>query len=338
MAMAAWLSLYSGLFVNRSDDYAVQLHTGRYRRVGKPLEHSDLADHLLGAKTYGTYVLDLNGCCRFAVFDDDTPHGLQRLSVLQRTFALDGIASYLERSRRGGHLWVFFVTPFPARLVRAFLLPYASGDMEFYPKQDESKGYGSLIRLPLGVHRLTGKRYSFVEMENDGGVLSAYSLKEAFTWLGAIERVVLPTPATFACDNEPGPELCTWNTLGNNAPPPHPSFSSSPLASSSHQFPLTIREWNATQDPFHVMSKYVTLDRNGIGCCPFGWHHKNGCDTHPSFKVYRPGVPGGYCWYCYTWGQGGSVFDFLRYYHDLDARTMWYQLQEAYRQEQRRTL
>ena len=33
---------------------------------------------------------------------------------------------------------------------------------EIYPKQDEAgEGLGSLIRLPFGVHRLTGRRYGF---------------------------------------------------------------------------------------------------------------------------------------------------------------------------------
>jgi hypothetical protein len=45
--------------------------------------------------------------------------------------------------------------------------------------------------------------------------------------------------------------------------------------------------------------------------------------------VYTPGVPGGYCWYCYTWGKGGSVFDFFRYYYRLDASTLWARFQQG---------
>ena len=74
------------------------------------------------------------------------------------------------------------------------------------------------------------------------------------------------------------------------------------------------------------LSRYVDLNSTGVGQCPFHWHHSNG-DTHASFKVYRPGVPGGYCWYCYAWQQGGSIFDFLRYYYRLDAATLWRRLQ-----------
>jgi hypothetical protein len=60
-----------------------------------------------------------------------------------------------------------------------------------------------------------------------------------------------------------------------------------------------------------------------MGHCPFGWHHEGGRDGHMSFKVYRPGVAGGYCWYCHALDQGGSVFDFLRYYHNLGVMELW---------------
>src|SRR5450755_843838 len=73
------LTAYMSLFVGRKDDYAVQLPDGRYRRVGKPLEASDVFDHLMGTRSYGTYVTDERGCCRFAVFDADNQQGLDYL-------------------------------------------------------------------------------------------------------------------------------------------------------------------------------------------------------------------------------------------------------------------
>jgi hypothetical protein len=92
-------------------------------------------------------------------------------------------------------------------------------------------------------------------------------------------------------------------------------------------FPQTIREWCAAQDPYCVIGAHVDLNSQGVGQCPFHWHHTSGQDQRPSFKVYTPGTPGGYSWYCYTWQQGGSVFDFLRYWHNLDARELWRRLQ-----------
>jgi hypothetical protein len=89
------------------------------------------------------------------------------------------------------------------------------------------------------------------------------------------------------------------------------------------QASATIRDWCAAQDPFAVIGRYVKLDKNGLGCCPFGAHHADGKDSHPSFRVYRPKFAGGSCWYCYVWERGGNVFDFLCLYLHVDARTLW---------------
>jgi hypothetical protein len=312
MSITAYLPLYSALFVSRHDDYAMQTATGRYKRVGKPLTHADLYDHLIGRRTYGTYVIDETGNCRFAVIDADTESGdlLARLWVIQDELATQGIVSYLERSRRGGHLWIFFTRPVPAAWVRAWLLPFCPSDFEFYPKQDVRERYGSLIRLPLGVHRKSGQRYPFIERCAGGLHTLTRTDEERLTWFTSIQRMEVPQQEKV-----------------QTVPPHTPSLSLPP----SHYVargPSPIRQWNAAQDPFAVIGRYVDLKSNGVGTCPFGKHHSGGEDTAPSFKVYTPKEPGGYCWYCYTWQKGGSVFDFLRYYHDLDASTLWQRIQE----------
>jgi hypothetical protein len=183
--------------------------------------------------------------------------------------------------------------------------------MEFYPKQDESKGYGSLIRLPLGVHRKSGQRYHFVERHTKGLVSLTLTDGDRAIWLAGIKRVQVPERS-----QKPA------------SPPRFPTILlSSPSERAGSAF-SPIRQWNAEQDPYQVIGRYVELNAAGVGRCPFGDHHPTGKDTQASFKVYRPGAPGGYCWYCYTWQQGGSVFDFLRYYYGLDAKTLWERIQQ----------
>ena len=86
---------------------------------------------------------------------------------------------------------------------------------------------------------------------------------------------------------------------------------------------ITIAKWCLQQDALQVIGRYVALDENGLGCCPFGWHHSDGKDSHPSLWVYPPASGDLCCWYCHVWQRGGSLFDFLRYYYGLDARTLW---------------
>ncbi|HEY6406281.1 MAG TPA: CHC2 zinc finger domain-containing protein [Ktedonobacteraceae bacterium] len=313
------LNDYASVFVSRRDDYAVQQLSGRYLRMNRPLTGRALCNHLDGAESLGTYVIDERGRCRFVVFDADRHDGLDVLLDVQGQLAQDGIPSYLELSRRGGHVWVLLAKPALASQVRRWLLPYCPVGVEFYPKQNEGKGYGSLIRLPLGIHLLSGQRYPFVEWTPNGLVEVAPTINEMIEWLAISVRVEVPAPALVAA-------LSTSTALRST---PHTPIVSTPRATSLALAALTIHDWCAMQDPFAVIGGYVELDGRGMGCCPFGWHHSDGRDTHPSFRVYAPRSATSSCWYCYTSGQGGNVFDFLVLYHNLDARTLWQRLRSG---------
>src|SRR6266702_3093330 len=170
--MAAELvQTYASLFIHCSAQYAVQQRDGSYWRVQKPLSLSLLAAHFAGRWTLGTYLLDAASACSFAVFDADSADGLVQLAGLAGELAQQGVPTVLEASRRGGHLWVHVSGPTPASVVRVWLLPYAVAfGVEFYPKQDALSpgGSGSLIRLPLGIHRQGRGWYPFVQMTVQG--------------------------------------------------------------------------------------------------------------------------------------------------------------------------
>jgi hypothetical protein len=318
MISAEFLKCYARLFVGRRNDYAVQQEDGRYRRAGRPLTYTLLEEHLQGVQTLGTYVIDEQGTCRFAVLDADKPDGMTVLVGAQEQLRRDGIPSYLEASRRGCHLWVFCDRLVNASHLRRWLLPSCPAwNVEFYPKQDENHGgYGSLIRLPLGLHRLSGRRYTFFTWQTGDvprKVPVARSLQDTLAWLSSIQRATVPGEDTLP----PLPKL--W---GQDS---HPSLAKT-LGGLTASPTATIEDWCRSQDPYVVIGRSVHLDTRGLGCCPFGEHHCDGLDSHPSFRVYRPTRPGGSCWYCYAWGQGGTLFDFLCLYHRLDARTLWHRI------------
>jgi hypothetical protein len=308
--------------VGRRDDFAVQHKDGRYFRVGSALTCAELFGHFQGVRTIGTYVIDEQGLCHFAVFDSDAPSGLSDLAGLQQTLSAVGIASHLELSRRGAHLWVFLAQPASPALVRAWLLPFCPAGVEFYPKQDGLSSAcprGSLVRLPLGVHRLTDQRYPFVVVDQQGQIVPVMSsLLDGLSWFARVERVAVPAQVTLSAPNaltSATPTTTTEHTLQKNASPP-----------ASHAPWLSSRGWCLAHDPLAVIGRYVELDSNGMGCCPFGSHHDDGVDTHPSFHVYRPARGHVGCWYCHTWQEGGSLFDFFRYYYHLDARALWHHI------------
>src|SRR5438270_12863647 len=98
------LRVVARLCVGRHTDYALQRADGRYTRQFELLSWEVLRLHLAGVHTLGSYVIDERGRCRFAVFDADTDAGLLQLLDVQSALASERIASYLEGSRRGGHL------------------------------------------------------------------------------------------------------------------------------------------------------------------------------------------------------------------------------------------
>jgi hypothetical protein len=297
---------YASWCVHCWDYYAVQQRDGSYRPVYQPLSLSHLASHLSGRYTLGTYVLDQAGTCSFAVFDADMADGLERLVLLSRELAAQGISSVVEVSRRGGHVWVWLSQSTTARVVRAWLLPYAVAyGVELYPKQDglRSGGVGSLIRLPLGVHRQSGVWYPFVEVGPGGVWPVGETVAECGAWLCA-HAVRVAVPAFEVDDVEERGAMMAVGGVGER-----PGRGA-------------IRAWCRSQDLVEVIGSYIHLDRHGVGRCPLPGHHYRG-DVRPSFQVFGESPAH---WYCYTWKRAGDLFDFLRLYHGLSVQEAWERL------------
>ena len=178
-------------FVQRWDLYARQLDDGRCICIHKQLNVDDLFAHLRGEITLRTYLLNKESQARFIVFDDDTTFGLDCLASFVGTLAEDKIPSYLESSRRGCHLCLFLAQLYSREDVRKFvyrLIPDHDFDnIEVFPNQDELRGGpGFLIRLPFGVHRLSGHRYGFHRMN---GKPLGPTIKEQIYALSALQTV-----------------------------------------------------------------------------------------------------------------------------------------------------
>ena len=300
--------------IGRRNDYALQLSDGRYRRQRTDLTYETLFWHLEGRQTLGTYLINELNQCSFAVFDSDAPTGLLDLAAVQMNLMTNGIPSSLEQSRRGAHLWVFLSEPISPINLRSWLLPFCPVGVEFYPKQDQASWEhpGCLIRLPLGVHLRSGERYPFVTLVDDQPLPPFSSVVDALGWFATIQRATVPSPSTILVQRENGGQ-----------PTQHNISFKKPQPTTTVGVPGTVREWCLSQDPLTVIGRYVSLDSNGMGCCPFGWHHDDGKDSHPSFVAYRPSFPDICCWYCHVWRQGGSLFDFLKLYYALDAGELW---------------
>ena len=187
--------LLGGLYerwVNRGDTLCIQQPNGRYLRRYGEVTPLDLADHLVGVHTLALDAVGADGLTRWGMCDSDAPDGLATLMAVWDQLAMLGLAALLESSRRGGHLWVLFSTPQPAVGVRRVLhaaLARVGVAMEVYPNtnQPAAGGVAQPVRLPLGVHQVTGLRYPFLDRAGRAAYDEASDLAGPF-WFVAQPR------------------------------------------------------------------------------------------------------------------------------------------------------
>jgi len=282
-----FVAAYAATFISRYDLYPIQLANGTYISVQKELTDNIVAAHLKGYITIGAYGLDQNGWAKWLCFDADDDKHWHSLLKLAQALDPDSSQPYFEPSRRGGHLWLF--TPsIPGIQARRFgkqlLAEHKLEGIELYPKQDRPvTGPGSCVRLPLGIHKLTGKRYPFINL--DGQPL-APTIREQMQVL-ASPRLVSMSFINEMLARAPAPKIVS----------PTPRFSPTPENLQGNTVSERIKNRISVHD---FVTEYIELDSQGRGYCPF---HE---DEHKSFQVSDDGN----FWNCYAGCGGGSIIDF----------------------------
>ena len=277
---------YAQVFIPRSDLYPLQLPGGHWVSVHKPLSQELVHAHLKGVVTLGAYALDAESRARWLCFDADGDNQWDSLCELAADLQTQHVPLYLELSRRGGHLWLF-TDPLPGQAARRFARQLITGrgleDIEIYPKQDQLKdGPGSFVRLPLGIHQKTRRRYHFISLS---GEPLAATIREQVAILSNPQRV----PQAFISEVlQNSPQIEPRSSTPRHRPPGKVTGHTP-----SERIKNSIRVYD-------FISRYVALDEHGKGHCPF---HD---DEHASFQV---NVEHNY-WHCYAGCGGGSLIDF----------------------------
>ncbi|MCA9903319.1 MAG: hypothetical protein KC547_05640, partial [Anaerolineae bacterium] len=259
---AALVEAFAESFLNTRDYYPEQLEDGSYVARKAPISMPLVEQHLRGYRTIGAYALDSNSLARWLCFDGDDEGSWSELKALALDLASQGQPAYLEQSRRGGHLWVFFGEPLPGRLVRQFgrgLLQQTDAQLikEIYPRQDKLQtGPGSLVRLPLGIHRKSMRRYGFVTLE---GQPLAASVREQLAFIAAPDTVSGDFVRQFVA------------RLPDDPPPYQPTELRTLYTGDGGL--LSERIKRAVTVPQFV-AQYVDLDGRGRGLCPFHDDHR----------------------------------------------------------------
>ena len=210
--LEAFLRLFSG----REGVFSRQWTTaeGRmgYNTIYKPLSAEELRHHLSGQQTLGFYLVRSDNTVSQMVIDIDLTREV-RVEIAQTSGDLaewkkllwadalrllqalqdSGLKAYPEDSGyKGIHLWLFFGAPIPGRDVLLFAKkilaltgPAAPGlHREIFPKEERvaPQALGSMVKLPLGLHRLTNRRCWFLDS-------AGQPIADSLTWLRQIQTI-----------------------------------------------------------------------------------------------------------------------------------------------------
>lgn len=212
----ALIDRFLDLFQGRQDCHARQWADKKERRAGyvpvrSSLGKKEVREHFSGTRTFGIYLMRPDATVRVAVIDADLIKALRTSSLSaadktsirrERTYLIQRIRELsLEVSMpclaefsggKGYHFWYFFAEPVSAASARRALGRIAGRvapdlkcfNLEVFPKQDglSGKGFGNLVKLPLGVHRGSGRKSWFLDR-------SQGSIWEQAAVLEEVERI-----------------------------------------------------------------------------------------------------------------------------------------------------
>lgn len=188
-----FLTLFSGREGVYARQWASPTGETGYTPIYEPFNLSVAKNHLLGNFTVGIYQLRMDNTVNFIAFDIDIPKYLISRIITDKVLwdkaikevhkvackivdvgASNEIPVYIEDSGfKGRHCWIFLESPIPAKIAKRFASLIINRideipreiKIEIFPKQTfvKGEGLGNLIKLPLGIHRKTGKRSRFID-------------------------------------------------------------------------------------------------------------------------------------------------------------------------------
>lgn len=235
--------VYAATFAGRLDAYSIYIpgdadHDGRWDAIRRPLTGEIVIRAFQTSVPISGYFLDRDSMTHLAALDLDLEGGYKLGAVFLAKLRELGGVGYLERSRRGAHVWIVIDDVRPGIILRMGLraigieagLPTDPGDpakrrspdptrlhpkIELRPgsdhlgraKEGEPAPLGHCLRMPTMPHQTTGIRYALQSSDGEGlsekltGFIPQIELCKATIFDEAAERAPQPkfsAPADLA--------------------------------------------------------------------------------------------------------------------------------------------
>lgn len=202
---------FTTLFRGRGDVYGSW--TGGC--VRKPLNSDRFLAHLQGDELIGVYPLlpyKSSWYCVWGCTDIDVDD-LDAARNIQTAFAVKDVKAWVEKTRRGYHVWVFADSLVPASVMRrAFLAAHQAVGYpakEVNPKQESAgSGYGNYVRLPY-PNAIAGDYTERIILDDEDRpmdlhrfVSEALQHRTDHTILESISELYIPPPRTHVIREE----------------------------------------------------------------------------------------------------------------------------------------
>ena len=297
----------------------IYLELVKERRLPSPyrsLTEKTIEQHLAGQVTVNLYAINPETqCCKWVAIDADydTEQAKRDLAKLRKELLLDNVFAVQEYSRRGGHLWIFFEDPLPAKQCRLFIynlalrlgVPikgsgFADEGIEIFPKQDSIApgALGNGIRAPLGIHRKNDNRYWFVDI----GQLTLQAQIEALCQLPKLTARQLndlthkmPPPPQWGTADDP-PPASRMRAFSGNSGETKRHFDIYEHVSFAHNRPIGGKDYFVQCPSCRLAGNDTSKDNLGVGK-PHGprhgyYHCHAGCSTDDIRNAFgRPRSP-----------------------------------------------
>jgi len=159
---------FMSLFGGRTDAYGTWEGGSKKSSVS----YETFAKHLYGEELIGIYPLTDGSSVRWGCSDIDVDD-LDSARNLQVAFGMKSIPSFVEKTVRGFHIWVFANDWVPAPVMRrAFLSAHEVIGLppkEVNPKQEQANGLGNYVRLPYpgGIDAMPDNRYMLFKKDDE---------------------------------------------------------------------------------------------------------------------------------------------------------------------------